>query len=488
MPQDEDGDDPRAVERRRVEYLRRHREQTQQRYRLEAERRGEELEADAAAMRARRDEVQAAKAAERDKNAGGNASTLTASLKPIARSVPGIYARFDDLGEEELQLLANRYQKSISETQLNPRGKYHARYMKDAYPIAGSQLKLEREHQMEIAAKKKLLLTDASSRIGGKSCIYGENDGGVLSLGLERAYGRSKLDHYVGKLATALKGQQEQVQRTEGERRIRLCEVQHREGLEQFWKLMHAAPKREVIAWLKLHSFLDVNTPVRLVSSDSTYEIVVCEDRTLGVTPLMAACRSLCVELVRCLLGHGAVVWLATANGDTALHFLWRDWALGATGTMEDVATLMLRSQHLQDILADLIAQGVDVNAQNAFGETALQFSARYGLQDCAKMLLVHGADAFTRDRKRRSAVQYAQDNNYESLHQLLLHYNTVERVRAREKERHETTALLNQKRGALAAEHIFTKLKVEQERAGHLRNQYVDCRGQVIVCPDEDE
>jgi ankyrin repeat protein len=77
------------------------------------------------------------------------------------------------------------------------------------------------------------------------------------------------------------------------------------------------APDSEVIAWLKFHSFLDVNIPVRLVPQDSADNYAVIEDRTLGITPLMAACRSLCVDLVRCLLEHGAVVWLATANGDT---------------------------------------------------------------------------------------------------------------------------------------------------------------------------
>ncbi|KAG6597960.1 Ankyrin repeat domain-containing protein 1 [Phytophthora cinnamomi] len=256
--QEVEGDDPREVERRRVEYLRRHREQIQQRYRLDAERRAEELEADVAAMNARRDDVRAAKAAEEDEKSDGNAAT--SALKP-ARSLPSIYARFDDLGGEELQLLANRLQAASGQTQLNLRGKYHARYMRDAYPIAGSQLTLERQREMEAAAKKKLLLSDASL-LAGKGSYGSKKKGGVLSLGLERAHGRSKLEHYVGKLATHLKGEQEQVRRSEAERQIRLCEVQHREGMEQFWRLLHAAPKREVIAWLKFHSFLDVNVPL----------------------------------------------------------------------------------------------------------------------------------------------------------------------------------------------------------------------------------
>ncbi|KAL3671563.1 hypothetical protein V7S43_003481 [Phytophthora oleae] len=485
--EDEDGDDSHVVERRRLEYLRQHRELIQQRYRLEAERREEERNADATVMRTRRNEIRAQKRGEEVSTAEGEALTST-------RSLLGIYTRFDDLGMEELQLLANRYQKSTSQAQLNPHGKYHVQCMKDAYPIAGAQLKLEKEREMEIAAKKKMLLTGASSQIRRKLYSSEKMGGGVLSLGLERAHGRPKMDHYVSKLTTALKGEQEQVQRAEAERRIRLSEVHHREGMEQFWRLMHAAPTREVIAWLKFHSFLDVNIPVRLVPGGCADEITAYEDRTLGITPLMAACRSLCVELVRCLLDHGAVVWLATANGDTVLHFLWKNWTLGATGSMREVATLILRNQHVQNILVDLLGQEVDVNAQNTFGETALQFCARYGLHDCAKLLLKHGADPFIRDRKGISAVEYAQDNHYDDLHQLLLHYNTVERVRVKEKQLHDITVLLSQKRGTLAATwsqkpgHFFTNLKVEQERAGHLRNQYVDCRGQVILCPDEDD
>jgi hypothetical protein len=143
---------------------------------------------------------------------------------PKLASLPGIYARFD-------------------ETQLNARGKYHARYMRDAYPIAGSQLKLEKEREMEVAAKKKLLLADASSLVERKKELK-KKTGGVLSLGLEHARGCSKLDHYVGKLTTMLKNEQEQVRQTEAERQMRLCGVQHRQGMEQFWRLMHTAPKR----------------------------------------------------------------------------------------------------------------------------------------------------------------------------------------------------------------------------------------------------
>ncbi|RLN57681.1 hypothetical protein BBJ29_000418 [Phytophthora kernoviae] len=150
---DED-DDPQEVERRRIAYLRHHREQIQHRYRLEADRREEEFKMDAAAMRARRDDVRAAKQAEDDKTVAGRATSMS-------ERTSSIYARFDDLGEEELQLLAKQYETGGTQAQMNMRGKYHSRYIKDAYPIAGSQYKLEKEHEMGVAAKKKLLLTNA---------------------------------------------------------------------------------------------------------------------------------------------------------------------------------------------------------------------------------------------------------------------------------------------------------------------------------------
>ncbi|RLN70413.1 hypothetical protein BBJ28_00005000 [Nothophytophthora sp. Chile5] len=229
---DSDADDSRAVERRRVEYLRRHRELIQQRQRLETvacialthkhARRVEELEVDAASMRIRRDEVVAAKRAEEQSAAGAG---VLAKLKLDAaktRQLPGIYAHFDELGTDSLLLLAGRQQTSDIRTQLNTRGKYHVRYMKDAYPIAGAQLKLERERDMALAAKKKLLLQDSTSLLDTKAYANKRSSGGFLSADLQGARARSKLDFYEGKLATALQVQQEQVRQAEADRQIRL--------------------------------------------------------------------------------------------------------------------------------------------------------------------------------------------------------------------------------------------------------------------------
>lgn len=91
-------------------------------------------------------------------------------------------------------------------------------------------------------------------------------------------------------------------------------------------------------------------------------------------------------------------------------------------------------------------------DVQNAFGETALQVCARFGLEACAKLLLAHRANAFVRDRHGKSAIDYARELEHEVLHRLLLNYDIIERTRARESEWRHCEALLKRGRGVLSA------------------------------------
>lgn len=250
-------------------------------------------------------------------------------------------------------------------------------------------------------------------------------------------------------------------------------------------------PSREVVAWLRAHSFLDVNVPVRIVlvspvSSATSLAVVqrVVLDRELGVTPLMAACKCQCVDMVAALFEHGAVTHLVTANGDTALHFVWRAWLLPSAHTtatrtsLKVVAEVGMRAQSTLAILTALLAHGADPNAQvratydslpllyavgrcvhrairavqNAFGETALQMCGRFGLEECAKLLLAHDADAYAQDRHGKSAIAYANENDHVNLHRLLLNHDIIERTRARETERKDAETLLKRGRGVLSS------------------------------------
>jgi hypothetical protein len=121
-----------------------------------------------------------------------------------------------------------------------------------------------------------------------------------------------------------------------------------------------------VVAWLNAHIFVDVNVPVRLIDASQGR---VEPNKELGLTPLMAACRCLCVEMVQALLEQGAVVHLVTANRDTALHFIWKDWPLAAPSTttsssLKDVTEMAVKAKNSLRILTVLIAHDADVNAQ----------------------------------------------------------------------------------------------------------------------------
>lgn len=304
------------------------------------------------------------------------------------------------------------------------------------------------------------------------------------------------------------------------------------------------------MAWLKAHSFVDVNVPVRLVGTApaNSAQVVIEPNKEVGLTPLMAACRCLCAEMVHALLDQGAAVHLVTANGDTALHFVWRDWPCSTpSSSIKDVAEMAVKAKTSLVILTALISHNIDVNAQvclqvrpiahqlsslnrilsqNEFGETALQFCARFGLDDCVKLLLAHHADAFAQDRQGKSAISYAQENNHDHLYRMLLHHDAIERTKAHDTERKQCEKLLQHGRGALTADwspsrtsinaslcarmtlrvltlhtlwrfnsvyartatKLFARLLVEDQRAGHLRSQYVDRRGAVIVCKDDDD
>lgn len=131
---------------------------------------------------------------------------------------------------------------------------------------------------------------------------------------------------------------------------------------------------REAVAWLKAHSFVDVNVPVRVVlaskgGAQSTPVQRVVTDRELGVTPLMAACKCQCVDMVLSLLEQGAATHLVTANGDTALHFVWHEWVMSSTssGTSAGMKALVergIRAKSTLAVVSALIDHAADPNAQ----------------------------------------------------------------------------------------------------------------------------
>lgn len=167
--------------------------------------------------------------------------------------LPGIYARMDELSTDALRLVAD--QQALRDlAPLNTRGKYHTRFMKDRYPIAGSQLKLERERELFIGAKKKLLLESAAasraaqvrSSVSNSSSDHAKAPSMRTSLSLGSGIGRAyrKLDFYSDKMASVLTTEEQSVAQAHAERQIRLIDVQHELGLQQFWTLVHSSHTR----------------------------------------------------------------------------------------------------------------------------------------------------------------------------------------------------------------------------------------------------
>lgn len=173
-------------------------------------------------------------------------------LSSPTRLLPGIYARVDDLDPDALRLVAQ--QQSLRDmAPLNTRGKYHVQYMKHRFPIAGSQLKIEKERELCIAAKKKLLMKNAISPSSSEEVLVSATSSRSKTSPMKKSHSSGsefgalayrKLDFYVDKMTEVLKSEQESVKQAHIDRQVRFLDAQHLEGLKQFWTLFHASHKR----------------------------------------------------------------------------------------------------------------------------------------------------------------------------------------------------------------------------------------------------
>lgn len=120
-----------------------------------------------------------------------------------------------------------------------------------------------------------------------------------------------------------------------------------------------------------------------------------------GATPFLRAAQSGDVELMKLLLAHGADPKIATAHNDTALA------VASGIGWVEGVTYEWSPEANLEAVKMCLDA-GIDVNAADGEGRTALHGAAHKGRTAVIQMLVDHGANLVAHDLGSRDTVNGA--------------------------------------------------------------------------------
>jgi ankyrin repeat protein len=117
-----------------------------------------------------------------------------------------------------------------------------------------------------------------------------------------------------------------------------------------------------------------------------------------GATPFLRAAQSGDAKLMRLLLDYGADPLITTKNGDTALM------VAAGIGWVEGVTFEWSPKENLEAVKMSL-ELGIDVNAADADGRTALHGAAHKGRNDVVQMLIDHGAKLDARDKGSRDTI-----------------------------------------------------------------------------------
>ncbi|MCU1336437.1 MAG: ankyrin repeat protein [Bryobacterales bacterium] len=121
-----------------------------------------------------------------------------------------------------------------------------------------------------------------------------------------------------------------------------------------------------------------------------------------GTTPLMRAAKNGDTAAMRVLMAHGADASLRQKNGTTAL-MLASGVGRGQGVFAKDYAT----EAELLSAVRFLVESGVDVNATNDSGQTALHVAAQAS-DGIVKYLAEHGANLDLKDKQGRTALDVA--------------------------------------------------------------------------------
>ncbi len=125
-----------------------------------------------------------------------------------------------------------------------------------------------------------------------------------------------------------------------------------------------------------------------------------------GATPLMRAAKSGDVDVMTVLLEHGADPHATLRNGSTALMLAagltWRDG--GGAFPTRDRGT----EANAIEAITMLLAHGVDVDAVNNAGDTAVHGAAQRGANEVVKFLASRGAHLNVKNMQGRTPLDVA--------------------------------------------------------------------------------
>jgi ankyrin len=117
-----------------------------------------------------------------------------------------------------------------------------------------------------------------------------------------------------------------------------------------------------------------------------------------GATPFLRAAQSGDLKLMKLLLEYGADPLIPTKNGDTALM------VAAGIGWVEGVTFEWSEKENLEAV--DLLLKlGIDVNAADGDGRTALHGAAHKGRNAVVQLLADHGAKLDTKDKGSRDTI-----------------------------------------------------------------------------------
>jgi ankyrin repeat protein len=124
---------------------------------------------------------------------------------------------------------------------------------------------------------------------------------------------------------------------------------------------------------------------------------------TTGTTPLLRAAKAGDAEAMQALLAKGADPKLATRFGITPLM------AAAGLGTKEEDSTGRKKTE--AEAIASVklcLAAGVDVNAADLQGDTALHGAAQKGYDQVVQFLVDHGAKLDVKDKRGHTPLDAA--------------------------------------------------------------------------------